>query len=323
MELQYLSEYSSQVNLPFLESLKHERLSQLELKANEKYFDILCELKKFQPAQSFDAREAWVKIGTNDLLNELQNENIEKLTRDLIPWRKGPFELFNLKIDAEWRSDYKWDRIKNHLPQLSDKKVLDIGCNNGYFMFRMADQNPKLVMGIEPVIHNFVQFQLLNTFANLSNLKFELFGIEHLHAFNHFFDVVFSMGIIYHHRHPIQQLIDIKNSMNNKGTLIIETIGIPGEESYALFPEDRYAKMRNVWFVPTLSCFINWVKRAKFKDIEVIYDVPATSEEQRLTEWCPPPRQSFEDFLDPNNPEKTVEGHPAPRRFCIKATKID
>ncbi len=29
----------------------------------------------------------------------------------LHPWRKGPFELFGLHLDTEWRSDWKWDRF--------------------------------------------------------------------------------------------------------------------------------------------------------------------------------------------------------------------
>ena len=317
MNLNYLEKYKERLDWDFLTDLQKTRFDQLELPQYQQYKEILQRIKTHAPAEQKDFSHAIIQAGDK---NTKVPDALEQLATDLIPWRKGPFALYDMEIDAEWRSDYKWERIKKELPSLENKKVLDIGCNNGYFMFRMAQENPEFVMGIEPVIHNYTQFRLINQIANQANLHFELFGVEHLHAFENLFDVVFSMGIIYHHRHPIQQLLDMRKSMTKNGTLIIETIGIPGKESVALFPEDRYAKMRNVWFVPTLSCFINWVRRANFKNVEVLSDVPATSEEQRLTKWCPPPRQSLEDFLDPNDPSKTIEGHPAPRRFCLKAT---
>ena len=33
----------------------------------------------------------------------------------LQPWRKGPFSLFGVHIDTEWRSDWKWSRVAPHL----------------------------------------------------------------------------------------------------------------------------------------------------------------------------------------------------------------
>ena len=226
-----------------------------------------------------------------------------------------------MEIDAEWRSDKKWERLEKIVDNLKGKKILDIGCNNGYFMYRMADQRPEFILGIDPVVPYWSQFKFINHFAKCDNLQMELLGVEDCIHFDKLFDVVFSMGIIYHHRNPIQQLLDIKKSMRPGGQLILETIGIPGEKSIALFPEDRYAKMRNVWFVPTLSCLVNFAKKARFGDIEVVADTPLTSDEQRLTDWCPPPRQSLEDFLDPNDQTKTIEGHPAPRRFLISCRK--
>ena len=185
----------------------------------------------------------------------------------------------------------------------------------------MAEQKPELLLGIDPVIQCETQFKFLQHFARVPNLHFEMFGVEHIDSFKEMFDVIFSMGIIYHHRHPLEQLINIREALKPGGQAIIETIGIPGDESYALFPEDRYAKMRNVFFVPTLSCFINWLKKAKLIEVEVISATPLTFEEQRLTNWCPPPSQSLEDFLDPNDLTKTVEGHPAPMRAVLTATK--
>jgi len=269
-------------------------------------------------------RNAWIKRPGSknyaDVLAQLPGpEDIKTLAKDLIPWRKGPINLPGFSIDAEWRSDLKWERIKDHLAPISGKRVLDIGCNNGYFMFEMAKLDPSLVLGIDPVLHYQTQFKFLQNFFQAPNVHFEMLGVEHLNYFTEFFDTIFSMGIIYHHRHPIQQLLDIKNALRPGGQVILETIGIPGEEPMALFPMDRYAKMRNIWFVPTLNCLINWAHKTKFYDIEVISDTLLTPEEQRSTQWSS--NQSLEDFLDPKDPTKTIEGHPAPRRFCLSMKK--
>lgn len=301
-----------------LENLKRQRESALESPGQQIYRDIIHSTQPLKNPQCDFAGPAATFSSSKPLLPEEQKA-IQKICRDLIPWRKGPFQICGEFIDAEWRSDLKWQRLAPALPALEDKRILDIGCNNGYFMFKMAQYRPRWVLGIDPIIHNFAQFHFLKSLASTSHLYFELFGIEHLKYLKNSFDIIFSMGILYHHRHPLEQLIDIRNSLAPGGTLILETIGIPGEDSISLFPKDRYAKMKNVWFLPTLPCLLNWVERANFVDIEVISSAKTTSEEQRTTAWCPPPRQSLEDFLDPNDQSKTIEGYPAPLRFCIKA----
>ena len=315
----YYQQDSKSINIEALKELRTTNLPKFKQKMNLPFMDVLNELPSIESSH-FNSTNAHVSIGDKNDLSQEQSSEIKSLAKKLIPWRKGPFNLFDTEVDAEWRSDLKWDRLKTFIPDLKNKKVLDVGCNNGYFMYRMASQNPELVLGIDPIVLNYCQFQFMNHFAKKDNLKFEIWGQDDLIHFDNFFDVVFSMGVIYHHRNPIQQLLQLKKSIKPGGTLILETIGIPGDESYALFPEDRYAKMRNVWFVPTKSCFINWVKKAKFKDIEFLSDSDLNSEEQRLTEWCPPPRQSLDDFLSPEDQSLTIEGHPAPRRFLLKAT---
>ncbi len=297
--LEYLETYGNRVDLEALRQLKQEKLHIFRTKYEREYKEI------FETIDSL----------------EIDTDKTTEIAKQLIPWRKGPFQVGSLSIDAEWRSDKKWQRLKDHLPELKDKIVLDVGCNNGYYMFEMAKENPKLVLGIDPVLHNQAQFDFINHFKKHDNLKFELFGIEDLPNFRSFFDVVFSMGVLYHHRHPLEQLISIRESLVPGGTMIMETIGIPGEETICLFPEDRYSKMRNVWFLPTLSCLKNWINRTGFTDIEVVSSSTTNFEEQRKTPWCPPPHQSLEDFLDENDKTKTVEGYPAPVRFCIKAIK--
>lgn len=316
--LEYLEPYALQCDLLKLKAIKAERDAALRRESALHYTNLLESLPHLAPS-TLSLSKSSVTIGDkSDLINT--SFDPEKIAKKLIPWRKGPFTLFGTEIDSEWRSDLKWDRLENEL-DLTNKMILDIGCNNGYYMFRMAAKGPKLVLGIDPFLHYHIQFQMLNHFASLKNIHHELFGHEHLHYFKGMFDLIFSMGVLYHHKHPLKQLSDIYEALRPGGTLLLETMGIAGEESMALFPEGRYAQMRNVFFVPTLSCLINWLKRANFSEINVLSDVLLTTEEQRQTPYCPDPFFSLEKFLDKNDPSKTVEGYPAPRRFMIKVTR--
>lgn len=314
--MKYLEPFKKNIQWDELLALKEERESWWQRESSNRW---KVEYPEYD-VESVDLSGEWITVKGSPKTPEDQVK-LEEAAKALIPWKKGPFELFDQKIDAEWRSDMKWERIIPHLPELKGKTILDVGCNNGYFLFRMGAHEPRLALGIDPVLQIQAQFDLIQHYAKQDNIKFELFGVEHLPLFKKMFDVIFHMGIIYHHRHPIQQLLDIRESLVPGGVAFLETIGIPGEESYALFPEDRYARMGNVWFVPTLSCFINWAAKAKFINIEVIADTLLTDEEQRLTPWCPPPFQSLGASLDPEDSSKTIEGHPAPRRFLLKVQK--
>lgn len=258
-----------------------------------------------------------VTIGRADELSEQDRKKVYQVMRDFMPWRKGPFEVFGINIDAEWRSERKWNRVIPELPDLQDKIVADIGCNNGYYMFRMAQYDPKVVIGFEPYLQHYYAFKTLNTFAGAENLAVELLGVEHITLFRKCFDVVFLMGILYHRSSPVDILRDIRSAMSPEGVLIVESQGIPGSEPQALFPEHRYAKVPGTYFVPTGPCLANWLTRAGFTDVKVFFSHPMSGEEQRRTEWMV--FESYEDFIDTSDPTLTVEGYPAPIRLFARA----
>lgn len=302
--------------MSFFDELRSERSSWWQRKDGARLRAVLDCLPELQP--SFAIKEGKVCVGIEGDPNAQQ---WIAAARELIPWKKGPFELCGEVIDAEWRSDMKWDRLAPHLKNMNGAKVLDIGCNNGYFLFRLAELQVELAHGIDPVLPFAAQFELIHRASGLRNVQFDLFGVEHIEHWKNHWDCIFHMGIIYHHRSPIHQLIDIREALVPGGEAIIETIGIPGDDTIALFPPDRYARMGNVWFIPTLPCLVAWAEKAKFTNIQVLSDSDLTQQEQRLTAWCPPPLQSLTDGLDKNDPSLTIEGHLAPRRFMIKVQK--
>ena len=95
--------------------------------------------------------QSWIKIGKQTDLNTEQLQQIHQYIQGLMPWRKGPFNVFDIKIDSEWRSDYKWDRIVGSLSDMQHQTILDVGCGNGYHCLRMKAMGAKHVMGIDPL----------------------------------------------------------------------------------------------------------------------------------------------------------------------------
>ena len=243
----------------------------------------------------------------------------------LNPWRKGPFLLHTILIDSEWRSDFKWNRLQNHISPLIGRKVLDIGCGNGYFCWRMAFQNPKIVIGIDPSQLFHMQFLAIKKLSNFFNEKkiivdkvwhFPL-GIEDLPMGSICFDTIFSMGVLYHRKFPEEHLKTIKQLLRPGGELVLETLILDEAGCKVLKPRDRYASMRNVWSIPSIQQLYVWLNNSGYKDINLIDVTVTTTEEQRSTKWMQ--FYSLKDFLNKNDSRYTIEGHPAPLRAIICA----
>ena len=244
-------------------------------------------------------------------------QKLRELLLGLLPWRKGPFDIGGVEIDAEWRSDRKWARLAEAILPLTDRKVLDVGCGNGYYALQMRKAGASVVIGIDPTLVYVMQFLAVNTFAR-DPFTFVLpLRLEETPNARNRFDTTFSMGVLYHQRSPIDHLKHLKTTLRSGGQLVLETIFVPGEESYACTPKDRYARMRNVWLLPTIAELTTWMRRTGYQDIEIIDKSVTTTDEQRSTEWMP--FESLREALDPDDPSKTVEGWPAPRRVVVTA----
>lgn len=288
-------------------------------KPNVRHFSSLLRMLPRFHSQAVEISGSCVKVGESDELNFGDQLALEKAVKAFVPWKKGPFKLFSHAIDSEWRSDWKWERILPHISSLRGRTVADVGCHNGYFLFRMAALNPALVIGFDPYAKNLFNFELIQRFAQIPSLQYEILGIEHMHLFPEFFDTVFCLGVLYHCEDPVQALRRLHCSLRPGGELILECQGVSGDDALALVPQQRYANMRGIWFLPTAACLENWLRRTGFSDIQCFFSHALTGEEQRSTPWAP--IESFVDFLDPANPAKTREGYPAPWRHYIRATR--
>jgi len=290
------------------DSTKHGNLAEWQA-----LVDSVPELPTAQRVLDADA----VQIGDSDDLPGAAKQQLESQLKALHPWRKGPYNLFDINIDTEWRSDWKWNRLKNHIAPLEHRLVLDVGCGNGYHCWRMLGAGAKTVVGIDPMMLNVMQFQLVRKLYGEAPVYVLPMGIEDMPYGLKAFDTVFSMGVLYHRRSPIDHLMELRDCLQPGGELVLETLVIDSGLGQVLLPEDRYARMRNVWFLPSCDTLIGWLKRCGFKNIRLV-DVTVTSiEEQRTTEWMT--FHSLKDFLDAENPQLTCEGLPAPKRAIVIA----
>ncbi|PSJ21820.1 tRNA 5-methoxyuridine(34)/uridine 5-oxyacetic acid(34) synthase CmoB [Halomonas sp. ND22Bw] len=255
-------------------------------------------------------------------LDASRRRQSESLLRVLAPWRKGPYKLGGVTIDTEWRSDWKWQRVAPHLAPLAGRRVLDVGGGNGYHAWRMAGEGAGFVLVIDPSPRFYWQFQAVRHFvgdADDGAVHFLPVGIEDVPEALAFFDTVFSMGVLYHRPSPLEHLAQLKAALRPGGELVLETLVVEGDATTVLLPGDRYAAMPNVYFLPSSAALCQWLERAGFDNVRVVDEADTSLDEQRATEWMT--FQSLADFLDPDDPTRTREGHPAPRRAVLVANR--
>ena len=237
----------------------------------------------------------------------------------LKPWHKGPFDLCGVFIDAEWRSDLKWDRIKDSISPLAGRAVLDVGCGNAYYALRMRGMGAKLVIGIDPALLYVMQFLAVCHFMQAEPVHVLPIRLHELPGDSNAFDTAFSMGVLYHQRSSAAHLLELKSSLRPGGELVLETLILPGTEAIVRRPEGRYARMRNVWILPTLPKLESWLRESGFDNIRLIDVSQTRPEEQRTTEWMP--FESLAEALDPADSTRSIEGWPAPRRAALICNK--
>lgn len=271
-------------------------------------------------AASYDL-ETQVSIGSAEEVTDADTARMNGLLRQLSPWRKGPFELFGVHIDTEWRSDWKWDRVLPHISALKGRTVLDIGCGSGYHLWRMKGAGASLAVGIDPGQLFMMQFRAVRRFLPESiarDVELLPLGIEQMPQLKAF-DTVFTMGVLYHRRSPIDFLQQCIDQLRPGGELVLETLVVDGDENTVLVPGERYAQMPNVWFIPSTAALKHWLERLGMKQVRVVDENITTTDEQRATEWMQ--GQSLADFLHPTDDALSVEGYPRPKRAVLVCEK--
>lgn len=252
---------------------------------------------------------------TAELPASVPLQELESLCLDLLSWRTGPYQLGDLFLDTEWRSFKKWERIAPLLPPLQGKRIVDVGCSNGYFLHKLSTLNPSLIIGCDPIERCWLQFALLQGILQTPNVAFLPIGLLDLASFPSFFDLVLCMGVIYHQRDHALATQRIFEATKPGGYAILESLVVNQEPPLTITPPDRYAKMRNAWTIPSSHSLRKLFEGVGFTEVSVHSYGPLTIDEQRSTPFAP--YESLSDFLDPNDSTRTVEGHPAPHTALV------
>ena len=264
---------------------------------------------------------ATIRIGSAAECDGSARRTLHDRLQMLQPWRKGPFSLFGMHIDSEWRSDWKWARVAPHVSVLHDRLVLDVGCGNGYYGWRMCAAGARGVIGIDPTIVYVMQHLAIATYLGSAKPRFVNAilpaRLEDVPLGDGSFDTVFSMGVLYHRRDPAEHLHALRVHLRAGGELVLETLIVTDGPTEVLIPDGRYARMHNVWHVPGPKTLEAWVQGAGFRAPRIVDVTPTTAAEQRTTPWMR--FDSLAEALDPDDPTRTIEGHPAPVRCTLIA----
>lgn len=271
------------------------------------------------PEGNFRGDQAEVTISLDQPADPFTSRQLKEALLQLAPWRKGPFRLFDILIDSEWRSDLKWERVSPHIADLRGRKILDVGCGNGYYLLRMAGAGADIAVGIDPSLLFLTQFTAVNRYCRQQQAFLLPIGFEQLPDDMQCFDTVFSMGVFYHRRSPFDFLKSLRTLLHKGGELVLETLICEGDANSVIVPKDRYARMNNVWFIPSGEAMLLWLAKAGFIKSRMVDLRRTTIEEQRKTEWMP--GESLEMCLDAANPNLTIEGLPAPLRAVFVANR--
>lgn len=259
-------------------------------------------------------------ISINNLgFSSTKKEKIIRSLKLLNPWRKGPFSIDGIVVDSEWKSYMKWERIKSIIGPLNNKRVLDVGCGNGYYSLRMIGDGADFVLGIDPSPLFMKQFEAISHFMEPEAVLLLPLKLESIPDNDEIFDVVFSMGVLYHQRSYLDHLEKLNKLTKPGGELVLETLVLPGNSSFENTNKQRYSQMKNVWYLPNIKELNEWLNLSGFNNIKVGAINKTSTFEQRSTEWMT--THSLINGLNPINQDLTIEGLPAPHRVAIICNK--
>jgi tRNA (mo5U34)-methyltransferase len=169
---------------------------------------------------------------------------------------------------------YKWKHLSPHIPRdLTGWKVLDIGCNAGFYTFELAKRGAK-VTGIDSNAQYLAQAQwAARQFSLEDRVTLRRMQVYDLAGVDETFDLVLFMGVFYHLRYPTLALDIVAQRVGRM--LVFQTLTMPGKEVYSdtdgldfetrqpmleagwpkmAFIEHRFAGDPTNWWAPNHAC---------------------------------------------------------------------
>lgn len=169
---------------------------------------------------------------------------------------------------------YKWKRLGAHLPKdLTGWRVLDIGCNAGFYTFELAKRGA-VVTGIDLDRGYLAQAAwAARQYGVEDRVTFRKMQVYELAHSDERFDLVLFMGVFYHLRYPMLGLDIVAQRV--KRLMVFQTLTMPGQDVYEqthtldfenreamleagwpkmAFIEHRFAEDPTNWWAPNHAC---------------------------------------------------------------------
>jgi SAM-dependent methyltransferase len=166
------------------------------------------------------------------------------------------------------------------------KRVLDIGCNAGFYSFAAKLRGAESVLGVDYFQHCVEQAMLMREILQV-DVDFRQGDGETLGDGLGPFDVVINAGVLYHLQNPMQLLTNMARLTREFMFLESEMLVDPKFSEYAWFIEHEYCGDGSNWWVYGPECVVRMVRAAGFSRAEFKGFV-----------WTPPARERTpEGFL--------------------------
>lgn len=123
---------------------------------------------------------------------------------------------------------------------LKGKRVLDIGCNGGFWSIQFGLLGAEAV-GFDAKAELIEQANLIKSIIGINNVEFRVLDFWDMspQALGGTFDVVFSSGVLYHLPKPLQ-VIERTKAMARKTILLDTAVSVSGAPIVELRWEERY-----------------------------------------------------------------------------------
>ncbi len=180
-----------------------------------------------------------------------------------------------------------WQTIQKLLPpDLSDKTLLDVGCNAGFYAFEAKRRGAKRVLGVDGQRQHVRQGLFVRKVLGLE-VEFRRVNVYELGPRTvGQFDITLALGLLYHLKHPMLALENLYQV--TKDLLIIETAIMPPEQTRESFvhplgeqqmvlhalafvenPHDAKEQVYN-WFLPGIDALKALLRATGFDEVEVV-----------------------------------------------------
>jgi tRNA (mo5U34)-methyltransferase len=219
---------------------------------------------------------------------KLSASEIRKRVETLGPWFHN-LDLHGVKTaPTHFLGDYpalKWRRFSHALPSdLRGRRVLDIGCNAGFYSIEMKRRGADRVLGIDSDAEYLAQARFAAEVSGLE-IEFQKVSVYDVASLGEKFEMVLFMGVLYHLRHPLLAL-DLIHEHVSRDLLVFQSLQRGSMEVDAVdkdypfwrtdhfdkpaypklhFVEQRYAGDPTNWWIPNRACVEAMLRSAGFE----------------------------------------------------------